>query len=190
MTSQARSAAPCHDMTKKNASPVCYAADADDAYMGYAPRNELVAALNILLEAERAGAKVALASANPPMDRNDPIDPAYRPLMLSVRDDEARWCAMLSHHIRHLGGAPSARTGNFYGKAMAITDPLDRLTFLNRGQAWVVRTLEELLRRVRDDALHTDLRAMLDSHRENIDHAEAFLSTARTANSSPAHPDP
>lgn len=177
-------------MTKKNASPVCYAADADDAYMGYAPRSELIVALNVLLEAERAGAKVALASANPPMGRNDPIHPAYRPLMLSIRNDEARWCAMLTRHVRHLGGAPSAQTGDFYGKAMAITDPLDRLTFLNRGQAWVVRTLEDLLRRVRDDALHTDLRAMLDSHRVNIDHTDAFLSTARKANSRSAHPNP
>jgi hypothetical protein len=111
-------------MTKKNASPVCYAADADAAYMGYAPRSELIAALNILLEAERAGAKVALASAKPPIGTDSPMHDAYRPLMLSVRDDEARWCAMLTRHIQHLGGEPSQRTGDFYGKALAITDPL------------------------------------------------------------------
>ena len=76
-----------------------------------------------------------------------------------VRADEARWCAMLSRQIRRLGGTPSRKCGAFRGKAMAIADPIERLAFLNRGQAWVVRKLVELMRRVRDDALHADLRA-------------------------------
>lgn len=183
-------------MTKKTASPVCYAADADDAYMGYAPRDEIIAALNMLLEAERAGAKVALASAKlvtsterggsakratgPAADdvSNGGGLAGYGALMLSVRDDEARWCAMLSGHIQRLGGEPSPKTGDFHGKALAIADPLERLAFLNRGQAWVVRKLDELIRRVRDDGLHADLRAMLDSHRDNIGEADAFISAA------------
>lgn len=178
------------EMTKETASPVCYAADADDAYMGYAPRDEIIAALNILLEAERAGAKVALASAKlgasakraAGVGAGDDSDggglAGYAPLMLAVRDDEARWCAMLSGHIRRLGGEPSPKTGDFHGKALAIADPLERLAFLNRGQAWVVRKLEELMRRVRDDALHADLRAMLGSHRDNIGQADAFIVAA------------
>ena len=60
-------------------------------------------------------------------------------------------------------------------KAMTIADPIERLVFLNRGQAWVVRKLEALLPRVRDDALHAALREMLDSHVENIDRAERFV---------------
>jgi hypothetical protein len=36
---------------------------ADEAYMGYAGRDELIAFLNELLEAERAGARVTLESA-------------------------------------------------------------------------------------------------------------------------------
>lgn len=107
------------EMTKETASPVCYAADAYDAYMGYAPRDEIIAALNILLEAERAGAKVALASAKlgasakraAGVGAGDDSDggglTGYAPLMLALRDDEARWCAMLSGHIRRLGGKPS-----------------------------------------------------------------------------------
>ena len=47
---------------------------------------------------------------------------------------------------------------------MAISDMAERLAFLNRGQAWVVRKLEGLLPKVRDDALHADLDAMLKSH--------------------------
>ena len=41
-------------MSDDRTSPVCYGAEADDVYMGYAPRDEIVAALNELLEAERA----------------------------------------------------------------------------------------------------------------------------------------
>ena len=40
-------------------SPVCYAGEADDAYMGFLDRDSLVVELNTLLEAERAGAQVA-----------------------------------------------------------------------------------------------------------------------------------
>ena len=40
-------------------SPACLAHEADDAYMGYATREELAAFLNELLEAERAGTGVA-----------------------------------------------------------------------------------------------------------------------------------
>ena len=155
-------------MSRDPASPVCYGAEADDAYMGYADRDELLAALNELIEAERAGARVTLRSfkAAP--------DPDSAALMKAIHRDEARWCAMLGRQIRRLGATPSRRCGAFYGKAMAIDDPIERLVFLNRGQAWVVRKLEALLPRVRDDALHTALREMLDSHIENIDRAERF----------------
>lgn len=43
-------------MSDEPASPVCYASEADDVYMGFLPREELVTRLNELLEAERAGA--------------------------------------------------------------------------------------------------------------------------------------
>ena len=46
-------------------SPACLAHEADDAYMGYATKDELGAFLNELLEAERAGTGVALKSGRP-----------------------------------------------------------------------------------------------------------------------------
>lgn len=151
---------------RKPASPVCHAGDADDIYMGYAGRDEILTMLNSLLEAESAGARVARRS------RQDAPTAAIAGLMRAVLADEARWCAMLSAWIRRLGAEPSPRCGDFYGKAMAIADPLARLAFLDRGQGWVVRKLAELLPRVRDDALHADLRAMHDSHVRNIATAE------------------
>ena len=84
-------------MTNQPSSPPCGAAEADDVYIGYAGRNELLLVLNELLEAERAGAKVALASTKAVADD-------YAALMRQVRDDEAHWCEMLDRQIRRLGG--------------------------------------------------------------------------------------
>ena len=153
-------------MSGDRASPVCYAGQADDAYMGYAGREEIVAALTELLEAERAGARVALRSAR------EAVDARLVALMKSVQRDEARWCAMLSRQLKRVGATPSRRCGAFYGKAMAIADPVERLLFLNKGQTWVVRKLEALLPRVRDDILHQSLRDMLVSHVDNIRQAD------------------
>ena len=159
-------------MTNEPASPVCYEAGADDAYMGYAPREEILAALNELLEAERAGARVALHS------RKDTATPAMLALINAVRVDEARWCAMLKQQILRLNGDPSKTCGAFYGKAMAIEAVMERLTFLNRGQSWVVRKLTAILPRVRDDALHLALRKMLLSHEVNIAQTTALIQSA------------
>ena len=143
-------------------SPACSMHEADDAYMGYAGKDELVAFLNELLEAERAGARVTLESGR--ACDSGPISD----LMLNIQRDEARWCGMLSREVKRLGAAPSRTVGAFYGKAMAIADIGERIGFLNRGQGWVVRKLREFLPRVRDDQLHAELAEMLRSHEANI----------------------
>jgi hypothetical protein len=75
---------------------------------------------------------------------------------------------MLLRQIKELGGTASPRMGAFYDKAMAIDDLAERITFLNRGQGWVVRKLRELIPKVRDDSLTADLHHMLSSHVANI----------------------
>ena len=106
---------------------------AGDADMGYADKNELIIFLNELLEAERAGARVTLESARAAGD--GPI----AELMRTIQRDEARWCGMLLRPLERAGQEPSSKVGAFYGKAMAIADLGERITFLNRGQGWVVR---------------------------------------------------
>jgi len=127
-----------------------------------ASRDTLVAVLNELLEAERAGAKVTLETAR------QAEQPAIVQLMQHIQHDEARWCAMLLQQIRALGGTASPRVGAFYDKAMAIDDIAERVTFLNRGQGWVVRKLRELIPQVSDPSLSADLHHMLSSHVANI----------------------
>lgn len=143
-------------------SPACAMHEADDADMGYAGKDELIAFLNALLEAERAGARVTLESAH--AAGSGPI----AELMQTIQRDEAHWCAMLARHIKALGAIPSSTVGAFYGKAMAIPDLGERIVFLNRGQGWVVRKLHEMLPRVRDNQLHADVSEMLRSHEANI----------------------
>jgi methylphosphotriester-DNA--protein-cysteine methyltransferase len=151
--------------SKDPASPACSAHEAGDAYMGFAPRDELVAFLNTLLEAERAGARICQRTAH---EARDAGNESLAGLMAAVRDDEAHWCAVLSRAIRALDAEPSSVTGAFYEKAAAIPDLQERVKFINRGQGWVVRELRKTLPRIRDDALHAQMKAMLDGHEANI----------------------
>jgi nitronate monooxygenase len=153
----------------QSASSVCYAREADDSYMGYASRDELLAFLNELLEAERAGARVTARTAS------EASDPQTKALMRDIYRDEARWCAMLLKWITQLEGEASPKVGAFYGKCMAIGELRERMAFLNRGQGWVAKKLREMLPKTRDDAMHADFAAMLKSHEDNIAKANGLL---------------
>jgi nitronate monooxygenase len=133
---------------------------------------ELRAALNELLEAERAGARVARETAE-----QIGVGAAMHGLVLDIQHDEVRWCGMLMRVIRALPATPTDQTGAFHGKAMAIADLSERLVFLNRGQAWVVRRLQALIPRVSDPAVRAELQAMLDAHVENIARVEQRLAS-------------
>ena len=148
---------------KEPRSPVCYAKDADPAYMGYASRDEILAFLNELLEAERAGARVTLETSR------QADAPEVKAMASAIQKDEAHWCAVLLSAIQRMGGVPSERTGAFHQKAMAIADIPSRLAFLNRGQAWVVRKLREMMPKMRDEELYRELNQMLISHEQNIE---------------------
>lgn len=140
-----------------------------------AANHELIAILNELLEAERAGARVTLETAR--QSRH----PTIVELMQHIQHDEARWCAMLLRQIGTLGGTASPRMGAFYEKAMAIEDIAERITFLNRGQGWVVRKLRELIPKVEDASLSADLHHMLSSHVANITLANSTDTQALSA---------
>jgi len=161
------------------ASPACLAHEMDDRYMGFAARDELLPALNELLEAERAGARVTLAIAK------EIAGGDLKPLVLAIHRDEARWCGVLTRAIHRLQGTPSSKTGAFHDKALAIADLPARLAFLNRGQGWVVRKLRVLLPTIRDEAIHADLSAMLMSHERNIDRVAARLPAAESQREAP-----
>jgi Domain of unknown function (DUF6306) len=124
--------------------------------------DELLVFLNLMLEAERAGARALLHVAK------DTGHADIAVMAKAIQKDEAHWCAMLIGAIRKLNGAPSEKTGAFYEKVMALTDDQERLALVNRGQDWVVRKLREALPKIEDDALANDLSVMLTSHEDNI----------------------
>ncbi|MBO1111159.1 DUF6306 domain-containing protein [Bordetella petrii] len=140
-----------------------------DSALPAAQRDALLAELNALLEAERAGARVALETGRA-LD-----EPRMAELVEHIRLDEVRWCGMLLRAIRALGATPSDLTGAFHGKAMAIADIEQRLVLLNRGQGWVVRKLQDLLQRPLPDFLRADLADMLAAHESNIGLVKAAL---------------
>ncbi|SLN34831.1 DUF6306 domain-containing protein [Oceanibacterium hippocampi] len=154
----------------EGASPPCAMAEAPPDYMGYLPPAELAVALNELLEAERAGARTLAAWL-----RDDTWPATARATLEAARDDEARYCALLTDFVGRLGAEPSKATGSFLEKALRRETPDERLAFLNRGQDWVAKRLGELLPRIADDAIHAGLREMRDRHVNNIAAAEALI---------------
>ena len=161
-------------------SPVCYAGQADDAYMGFADRAELAVELNILLEAERAGARVAARIAA------EAAHAELKALAKVIHADEVRWCRALFGAVTDLKAEPSNNVGAFYDSAMAIEGVEARLAFVNRGQGWVVRKLRALVPRVRDPALHGVLGEMLRAHELNIASANEALARRAPPTGSPS----
>lgn len=144
------------------ASPPCYAAEFP-GYFGEAPDPRLVEGLNQLLEAERAGARV-LAVLRDGLDSRAPV----RALLERLQKDEGANAVALYKTIKRLGGIASHETGAFVGKTLAIDGLAARLRFVNKGQEWVVRKIDELLPLVDDAAARSMLDDMRRSHVDNI----------------------
>jgi len=154
-------------------SPPCYAQDVAPDYFGQPPTmpaEDLTELLNVLLEAERAGAKV-LAAFLGDYERESL---AWKKLA-AVQRDEATNCAILIDLIRRVNGIPSAATGDFLGKALAVPGKIERLRFLNRGQHWVARKIRESLPHVEQDFVRGALSAMQESHLLNIEACDALV---------------
>lgn len=137
--------------------------------MGGPDNSVLCDFLNALLEAERAGAKAATVF------RHDYAGGPAEALIEQVRRDEAWCCGMLTGWVTKLGGTPTTLTGSFLEKVLAKPGLEARLAFLNRGQDWVVRKLEEMIPQLDAGDLRMDLSHMLSLHVQNIAECAAFL---------------
>lgn len=133
---------------------------ATDVLASDVARQEVLSALDELLEAERAGTRVAMETGR------EITAPEVAALVEDIHRDEVRWCSLLMRTIKSFGATPSSATGAFVGKAMEIPDVDERLKFLNRGQAWVVRKLEALIPHM-STAAREDLKAMLQAHQQH-----------------------
>ena len=115
--------------------------------------------LNVLLEAERAGAKLLAAWAD-----ELPTTSTLGEKLRAMQRDEARNCATLIHLLLEAGIQPSAATGGFYRKGLSMRGWHERLEFLNRGQAWVARRIAAALPGVPTEQGRRLLVAMHNSH--------------------------
>jgi len=167
-------AAPTPPAETGFASPPCYAAEFPGHFgeVSEVPdaAAELTARLNALLEAERAGARV-LAVLRDSLDSRSPL----RGLLDQVQRDEGSNAVVLYKTIRRLGGEASHETGAFFQKTLAIDGLTERLRFVNKGQAWVVRKIDEVLPIIDDDAARVVLEKMRRSHLDNIAACDALL---------------
>jgi hypothetical protein len=120
--------------------------------------------LNVLLESERAGAKLLSAYCD-----ELPLESDAWAVLRAIQQDEARNCAVLIHLLLEEGVTPSASVGAFYEKGLGIPASSERLRFLNRGQQWVADRIADALPRVPDRAGRKALQAMYESHLANID---------------------
>ncbi|SDU41883.1 DUF6306 domain-containing protein [Geopseudomonas guangdongensis] len=125
------------------------------------PAEQLGELLQILLSAERAGAKVAGESLR------QSEDDAQRALLQQILQGEGDSCRHLLNCLNHLGLEPNRDTGAFYAKAMAIEPLEERLQFVDRGQQWVIRTLREHLPGCDDALIRAELEEVLRIHEQN-----------------------
>ena len=157
------------DPVRPYASSPCLAGELDAEGRVPLCSTEIVDLLNQLVEGERAGARGLI-------DLDTEVEDAtLRELLSAVAKDEARFCAMLSHHVARLGAAPSRGTGVFYDKLKARETLADKLKLLDRGQSAVVRMLVDALPRINDVALRNDLEEMREVHVRNIDRCARYL---------------
>jgi len=126
--------------------------------------------LNLLLECERAGAKLLAAYCD-----ELPAQSELHARLSAVQRDEARNCSVLIHLLLEEGFEPSTAVGDFYRKGLAIRGWSERLRFLNRGQQWVAERIATALPRLSTFLGRKPLQAMHDSHLVNTGICEQHL---------------
>ena len=134
-------------------------------------REEYAQLLNLLLECERAGAKLLAAYCD-----ELPRESEQRAWLGVIQRDEARNCATLMRLLREQGVQPSAAVGDFYRKGLNIRGWQERLAFLNRGQQWVAGRIAAALPQISQFAEgRRSLGAMLGSHLLNMHVCEELV---------------
>jgi hypothetical protein len=125
-------------------------------------------ALNLLLEAERAGV-VALNKLIAEVEQEE-----LRNFLRGSRDMEQRNGEELEALIRDNGGVASSKTGPFADKVAALATIRERLALLSRGQEWAARKTEVALALAPETgAIRDYLTAMANRHRAEVEWGRA-----------------
>jgi nitronate monooxygenase len=124
-----------------------------------------------MLEAERAGARALVVF----MD-DWPRNGAEWKVLRKIHEDEAHNCALIGELLKKAGVDYSHATGEFYGKAVAVKGPRERIAFLVTGLKWAVKEFEAALPNLSPEARDLFVR-MRDSHLRSIAACERILKT-------------
>jgi hypothetical protein len=128
----------------------------------------LEAALNLLLEAERAGV-IALGKLIEEVEQEE-----LKKFLRGSRAMEQRNAEELEALIRDNGGTPSTKTGPFAGKVAALESIRERLNLMSRGQEWAARKTEVALALAPENSpIHDYLTAMANRHRAEVEWGRA-----------------
>lgn len=98
----------------------------------------LVDRMQELLEAERAGVKCLDAMAD------NASDMGKKELFSIFRNDEGKFCAGLFRFLQDRGVVPTTNVGAFADKVIALPTEAEQVALLIKGQAWVVRKIDEI----------------------------------------------
>lgn len=120
--------------------------------------NDLIEWLQMLLEAEHAGALIMIDSLKEA--RSEALIRQLETLHFS----EAASCQRLRRSLKRLGAVPSKKVSEFHAKTMIISDMDERLMFIARGQRWVAKRIEERLPTISQRWLYEELKAVLTLH--------------------------
>jgi hypothetical protein len=125
-------------------------------------------ALNLLLEAERAGV-IALDALIAQVKQDE-----LKKFLSGSRAMEQRNAEELEALIRDHGGNPSRGVGPFARKVAALGSIRDRLNLMSRGQEWAARKTEVALTLAPESGpIHDYLTAMANRHRAEVEWGRA-----------------
>lgn len=145
-----------HEMS----SPPCYAYELDLVHRGTLASQDVLAGMQVLLEGERAGARVARESLNDAKTANTRSD--FCDWIMKIQQAKVASCKMLVSEIKRHGGKPSTGISTFYNRAIAIKDLTERLCFMNHDEERALHKIDELLPQITDEALIASLKHLRD----------------------------
>ncbi|GAB4238831.1 MAG: hypothetical protein OHK0028_16570 [Deltaproteobacteria bacterium] len=123
-----------------------------------------------LLEAERAGVKCLDVMADHASDMGK------KELFTLFRNDEGRFCAGLYRWITARGAAATKNVGAFADKVIALPTEAEQVALLVKGQAWVVRKIDEIPAAEMNDEEKAFFADMRQAHVVNIEKCKALAS--------------
>lgn len=129
----------------------------------------LIDRMQELLEAERAGVKCLDVMADHASDMG------RKELFSLFRNDEGKFCAGLFGLLQARGAVPTKNVGAFADKVIALPTEAEQVALLIKGQAWVVRKIDEIPPAELGAEEKTFFADMREVHVVNIEKCRKFI---------------